>query len=177
MLLQAMLGAYGLVMGLTLVLMLMTLIKCAAGICITGFALNVTLVAFSLIPLITTGGLVLMRDTCGNMDSIAAKAVTLKTGNSTLGPVVSEYYLHGTASSPSTGLGDIIKGINAEYDVEGIKKSVKGTMDGLLKQVDDFTLRPQVCLVQSFVLWSVVLFLVGGPKNNQEEAATMYHTP
>jgi len=140
-------ASYAAIMGLVLVLLLLTLLNCPAGVCITGFILNTTLVAFSLIPLLLTVGLLLMRDTCGNMEAIAAKAVAQKAGNNSLPAAVSEYYLYGgpALTNGTASLPDIIKGINAEYDVNGFKSRVQQTVDDMLKGVtDDFILRPQV---------------------------------
>lgn len=145
--LQAMMASYAAIMGLVLVLLLLTLLNCPAGVCITGFILNTALVAFSLIPLLITVGLLLMRDTCGNMEAIAAKAVAQKAGNNSLPAAVSEYYLYGgpALANGTSSLPDIIKGINAEYDVNGFKSRVQQTVDDMLKGVtDDFNLRPQV---------------------------------
>lgn len=138
-----MLGAYAGVILLLLVLSAMTLFNCPAGLCFGGFSLNVALLVFSAIPFILTAGLLLMRDTCGNMESLASKAVTLKAGNSSLPSAVSQFYL--SSNSSEGGLPAIIKGINADYDVEGFKARVQRSVDDMLKGVtDEYTLRPQV---------------------------------
>lgn len=143
--LQGMLGAYAGIILLLLVLSAMTLLNCPAGLCFSGFSLNVALLVFCLIPLILTTGLLLMRDICGNMEQIASKAVTLKAGNSSLPAAVSQFYLSDSPANGNEGLPAIIKGINADYDVEGFKIRVQRSVDEMLKGVtDDFTLRPQV---------------------------------
>jgi hypothetical protein len=141
-----MLSAYAGILLLLLVLSAMTLMNCPAGLCFSGFSLNVALLVFCLIPFILTTGLLLMRDVCGNMEQIASKAVTLKAGNSSLPAAVSQFYLSDSPANGNEGLPAIIKGINADYDVEGFKARVQRSVDEMLKGVsDDFTLRPQVC--------------------------------
>jgi hypothetical protein len=144
-LLQAMLGSYALIIGLMLLLLLMTLFNCPAGVCFGTVTLNTALVAFSAIPLIITIGLLLTRDVCGNMEALASKAVTQKAGSGSLPAAVSQFYLSSNPSNSSAGLPGIIKGVNAEYDVEGFKTRVQRSVDDMLKGVtSDFSLRPQV---------------------------------
>lgn len=127
-------------------MVLFTLLNCPAGICFDGFLLNTALLVFSAIPLLITVGLLLTRDTCGNMEAIASKAVAQKAGNSSLPAAVSQFYLSNNPANASAGLPAVIKGINADYDVEGFKAKVQRSVDEMLKGVtDDFTLRPQVC--------------------------------
>lgn len=140
-----MLGSYAVIIGLLLVLMLMTLFNCPAGVCFGTVTLNTALVAFSAIPLAITIGLLLMRDVCGNMETLASKAVALKAGDNSLPAAVSQFYFSSNPTNSSAGLPEIIKGVNAEYDVEGFKARVQRSVDEMLKGVtSDFTLRPQV---------------------------------
>lgn len=155
---QAMIGAYAAIIGLTLVVMVMSVLNCPAGVCFSGFSLNTALAVFSAIPLVITVGLLLMRDTCGNMETLASRAVAQTAGNSSIPAAVSQFYLThnglsaGSNSSGASGGGagagslpDVIKGINADYDVEGFKARVQQSVDEMLKGVtDDFTFRPQV---------------------------------
>lgn len=143
--LQAFLGSYAVIIGLILLMVLFTLLNCPAGVCFGGFLLNTALLAFSAIPLLITVGLLLMRDTCGNLETLATKAVAQKVGNSSLPAAVSQFYLSSNPANSSAGLPAVIKGINADYDVEGFKVRVQQSVDEMLKGVtDDFTLRPQV---------------------------------
>lgn len=144
---QAFLGSYAIIIGLILLVVLFTLMNCPAGVCFGSFLLNTALLLFSALPLVITVGLLLMRDTCGNMEQMAVKAVEHKTGNSSLPAAVSQFYLNSGEGNSSAGLPAIIKGINADYDVEGFKARVQQSVDEMLKGVtDDFTLRPQVGL-------------------------------
>lgn len=125
--------------------MLMTLLNTPAGVCFGTVTLNTALVAFSAIPLIITVGLLLTRDVCGNMETLASKAVAQKAGSGSLPAAVSQFYLNSNPSNSSAGLPGIIKGVNAEYDVEGFKTRVQRSVDDMLKGVtSDFSLRPQV---------------------------------
>jgi hypothetical protein len=142
---QAFLGSYAVIIGLVLLVVLFTLINCPAGVCFGSLLLNTALLAFSALPLLMTVGMLLMRDTCGNLEQMAVKAVAHKAGNSSLPTAVSQFYLNSGAGNSTAGLPEIIKGINAEYDVEGFKARVQQSVDEMLKGVtDDFTLRPQV---------------------------------
>jgi len=151
--LQGLLGAYGLVLLVLLLLFLVTLRNCPAGICMIGFILNTLLVVFCLLPILYTILLLVMRDTCANVESVAVKAIDIKTGSNSTAAKVAGFYLgNGSYTDDGTsGLAGLIKGINTDFDVDALKLRVNRTIDDVVDGIkaQNITLAPLVSAVLS----------------------------
>lgn len=129
-LLQGLLGAYGLVLFLLLLLVIVTLRNFPAGVCCVGFLLNLALILFGLLPVLYTLLLLVMRDTCANMDAVAVRAAGVVSGNdSSTVSLVARYYLtNGTLPDGDSGIHALAASINPAWDIDAIKGRVNQTV-------------------------------------------------
>lgn len=160
---QATLGLYALVIALLLLLFVTTLLNCPAGVCAAGFLLNTALVAFAVLPLVLTLGMLVMRDTCGSMEAIANKAVITKAGNGSIPAALSNFYLGGGGGTEG-GAGsfpELMRDINEDYDVAEIKERMQQTVNDMLHSVTkDYKLRPLVSYTAHTVCTATLASLV-----------------
>ncbi|KAF8068235.1 Low molecular mass early light-inducible protein HV90 [Scenedesmus sp. PABB004] len=162
---QGLLAPYAIVLAVLLLLLVAALRNFPAGLCLLGSLLNVLLIIFGLLPVIYTVALLLLRDTCANVEGIAVKAVGLKAGNGSLAASVAGYYLGGGLGPNGTrvGVAELVAGLNPDYDVAGLKARVNATLDGVLGSLADqgIVLRPRAAAVLDATTGAVAALLAG----------------
>lgn len=150
--LQGLLCAYGIVMFLILLVFLFTYINWAAGVCFFSFLLNILLIIFALLPIFYTTFMVLLRDTCANMDTLGLKAVSMQTGMDTMAYKAAHFYLAGgeLPDGTATDVGGLLASLNPDYDIAALKGKVNDTVMDVLQDIKaDYKLQqPVSCRMQ-----------------------------
>jgi hypothetical protein len=139
-------GAYTVVLLLILFLFLFTWKNCPSGLCMTGFVLNILLAFFALLPIFYTIFMLLMRDTCANVEQVALKAVALKMGNDSMPFTVANYYLGGGKGPDGTDMNitQLIGSIKPDLDIGAMKAQANTTINSMLAQMQGFNFKSRV---------------------------------
>jgi hypothetical protein len=140
-------GAYAVVLLLILFIFLFTWKNCPSGLCMTGFVLNILLAFFALLPIFYTIFMLLMRDTCANVEHVALKAVSLKMGNESMPYAVANFYLGGGKAPDGTNMSvtQLISSIKPDMDIDALKAKVNNVVNQTLADVEgQFTFKQVV---------------------------------
>jgi hypothetical protein len=131
-------GAYAVVLVLILFIFLFTWKNCPSGLCMTGFVLNILLVFFALLPIFYTIFMLLMRDTCANVEYVALKAVSMKMGNDSMAFTVANYYLGGGKAPDGTDMSvsQLVTSIKPDLDIDAMKAQVNNMINSTLADVE-----------------------------------------
>lgn len=113
-----------------LLVFLCTYLNWAAGVCFFSFLLNILLILFAIIPIIYTIVMVVMRDTCANVEFVGLQALKTKLGEDSMGYKLAHFYLaDGTLPNGTTvNIGGLVGSINPNYDIDSLKVQVNQTI-------------------------------------------------
>jgi hypothetical protein len=144
--LQGMIAPYAVVLVLILLIFLFTWKNCPSGLCMTGFVLNVLLIFFALLPIFYTIFMLLMRDTCANVEQVVLKAVEVKMGNGSMPYTVASYYLGGGKGPDGNDMNvtQLFSTVLPNLDINAMKANATGAVDIALQSVASFRLKDRV---------------------------------
>jgi hypothetical protein len=143
---QGMIAPYAVVLVLILLIFLFTWKNCPSGLCMTGFVLNVLLIFFALLPIFYTIFMLLMRDTCANVEQVVLKAVEVKMGNGSMPYTVASYYLGGGKGPDGNDMNvtQLFSTALPDFDIAAMKALATNTVDTALQQVETFNFKERV---------------------------------